>query len=146
MPINNVSGAFNVGRDCTLVLMGPFGRVDLPNVTGFDAKQETAAIKVDRLDGVQLNAEVPKGWTGSFEMERGSSAVDDLIADIETGWMTNGSYANSTIYQYIKEADGSTSTYQFTDASLKLSDAGSWKGDASVKQRLDFMAGRRQRV
>ena len=146
MPINNAAGSFNVGRDCTLVLMGPFGRVDLPNVTGFEAKQESASVKVDRLDGVQLSAELPKGWTGSFDLERGSSVVDDLFAQIENGWFTTGAYANSTIYQYISETDGSTSTYQFIDASLKFSDAGSWKGDASVKQKVDFMAGRRQRV
>ncbi len=28
---------FSLGRDCTLVVMGPFGRVDLTHVTGFEA-------------------------------------------------------------------------------------------------------------
>ena len=146
MAITQGSGSFSVGRDCSVVLMGPFGRVDIPNVMGFDCKQETAAIKVDRLDGVQMNAELPKGWTGSFDVERGGSSVDDLFSNIEAAWYLSGSIINSTIYQYIQEPNGSTSTYQFDNCSLKLDDSGAGKGDASVKQKISFMANRRRRV
>ena len=76
------SNEFSVGRDCQLVVMGPFGRVDLAHVTGFDSRQQTASIRVDRIDGRQMAAELPKGWEGMFELERGSSAADDFIARI----------------------------------------------------------------
>ena len=79
MPSSN----FSVGRDCQLVVMGPFGRVDLTHVTGFDSRQHTASIRVDRIDGTQLAAELPKGWEGMYELERGSAAADDFIARIE---------------------------------------------------------------
>ncbi len=144
--IAQTQGSFDTGRQITLVLIGPFGRVDLPNVTGFDAKQQMATVKVDRLDGVQMNASLPKGWTGSFELERGSAVIDALFDQIENAWFTSGSYKAGSIYQYVDEADESVSTFQFDNVALTLSESGNWKSDQSVKQRVDFVANRRRRV
>jgi hypothetical protein len=142
MPFNT----FSVGSDCQIVVMGPFGRVDLAHVTGFEARQMTMAIRVDRLDGVQLGAELPKGWSGSFSLDRGSSAVDDFIAQIEQVYLAGQSIGAGTLYQYINEPDGSTSTYQFNGVVFKLTSAGVYKGDAPVTQRLDFYASGRTNV
>ncbi len=137
---------FSVGRDCQLVVMGPSGRVDLTHVTGFESRQITHPIRVDRLDGTQMAAELPKGWEGSFEIERGTSAVDDFIAAAESLYFANGRVPPGTLYQYVTETDGSTSTYQYDSAVFKLASAGAWKGDASVKQKLEFFATRRKRI
>ena len=137
---------FSVGRDCQLVLLGPFGRVDLTHVTGFESRQRTAAVRVDRIDGTQLGAELPKGWEGFFELERGSSAVDDLVAQMEATYHAGGTVAVGSLFQYVNETDGSTSTYQYDGAVFKLSQAGSWRGDQSVKQRLEFFASTRRRI
>ncbi len=142
MPTN----AFTLGRDVQLVVIGPQGRVDLANVTAFDSRQMTQPIRIDRLDGTQLAAELPKGWEGSFELERGSSAVDDFIAAAEKAYFTTGQLPASTLYQYVSEANGSTSTFQYDGAVFKLAAAGAWRGDAAVKQKLDFFATRRTRV
>lgn len=142
MPASN----FSVGRDCQLVVIGPTGRIDLTHVTGFESRQNTQPIRVDRLDGVQMGAELPKGWEGSFELERGSSAVDDFIAAAEQTFYTNGNVPTCTLYQYVAEANGSTSTYQYDTVVFKLSGAGTWKGDQSVKQKLEFFASRRTRI
>lgn len=137
---------FSVGRDCQVVVLGAYGRVDLTHVTGFEARQMTASVRVDRIDGVQLGAELPKGWDGSFELERGNSAVDDFAAQLEADFHAGNSPAPGTLYQYIAESDGSTSTYQFDNVVFKLVSSGMWRGDASVKQRLDFFASSRRRV
>jgi hypothetical protein len=50
------------------------------------------------------------------------------------------------MYQYISEPDGSTSTYQYENVSFRLSSAGQWKGDSSVRQKLEFFAARRRRI
>ncbi len=142
MPINS----FSIGRDCQLVIMGPQGRVDLTYVTGFESRQITHSVRLDRLDGVPMGAELPKGWEGSFEVERGTSAVDDFIAASEQIFLSQGSLPAGTVYQYVSEVDGSTSTYQYVGVVFKLVNAGSWKGDASVKQKLEFFATQRQRV
>jgi hypothetical protein len=142
MPVNS----FSIGRDCQLVLMGPFGRVDLTYVTGFDSRQVTQSVRLDRLDGVPMGAELPKGWEGSFEVERGTSAVDDFFALSEQAFFNNGSLPAGTVYQYVAEVDGSVSTYQYSGVVFKLANAGSWRGDAPVKQKLDFFATQRVRV
>ena len=142
MPYNT----FSVGSDCQLVVMGPFGRVDLSHVTGFEANQLTLPVRIDRLDGVQLGAELPKGWSGSFALDRGTSAADDFIAAIEQAYLAGQTIGAGTLYQYVNEPDGSTSTYQFTGAVFKLTSAGSYKGDAAVAQKLDFFASSRKRV
>ena len=142
MPANT----FSTGRDTQLVIIGPNGRVDLSHVTGFESQQLTHPIRIDRLDGVHMAAELPKGWDGHFELERGNSAVDDFIASLEQAWFAGGQLPAATLYQYVTEPNGSTSTYQYTGVVFRFSQAGTWKGNASVKQRLDFYASRRQRI
>ena len=142
MPANT----FSTGRDTQLVIIGPTGRVDLSHVTGFESQQLTHAIRIDRLDGVHMAAELPKGWSGHFEMERGSSVVEDFIASLEQAWFAGGQLPAATLYQYVTEPNGSVSTYQYTGVVFRFSKAGAWKGDASVKQQLDFFASRRQRI
>jgi hypothetical protein len=137
---------FSIGRDTQLVVMGPGGRVDISHVTGFESRQLTAPIRVSRLDGSQLGAELPKGWEGSFEVERGTSALDDFIYSVEQGFYNGSGSQTGTIYQYVTETDGSVSTYQFDGVVFKLASAGVWKGDASVKQKLEFFATRKKRI
>jgi hypothetical protein len=142
MPYNT----FTVGSDCQIVVMGPFGRVDLAHVTGFEAHQVTVPLRVDRLDGVQLGAELPRGWTGTFLLDRGSSAVDDFIAQIEQAYNAGQTVNAGTLYQYVNEPNGSMSTYQFSNVVFKLTSAGSYRGDAAVAQKLDFFASSRARI
>lgn len=149
MPAN----MFSTGRDCQLVVIGPPGssgqagsRVDLTHVTAFESKQKTHAIRIDRMDGVHMAAELPKGWEGYFELERGNSAADDFIAMLEQAWHANGELLGGTLYQYVTETDGSVSTYQYDGTVFRLASSGAWKGDSAVKQRLEFFASRRKRV
>jgi hypothetical protein len=137
---------FSVGRDCQVVVLGAYGRVDLVHVTGFESRQMTASVRVDRIDGLQLGAELPKGWEGTFDLERGNSAVEDFVGQLEAAYYNGQSPAPGTLYQYISEADGSTSTYQFNNVVFRLASAGLWKGDASVKQKLEFFASTRVRM
>jgi hypothetical protein len=137
---------FNTGKDCQVVVLGPFGRVDLEHVTGFESRQITASVRVDRMDGTMVGAELPKGWDGSFDIERGSSSADDLVAQIEQSYLTGTTPAAGTLYQYIDEIDGSTSTYQYNGVAFKLTSSGLYKGDSSVKQRLEFFATSRSSV
>lgn len=137
---------FSVGRDSQVVVMGPYGRVDLTHVTGFQSRQLTASVRVNRIDGTQLGAELPKGWEGQFELERGNSGAEDFIARVEADFYAGKAPATGTMYQYIAESDGSTTTYQFDGVVFRLAQAGAWRGDASVKQQLEFFASTRTRL
>jgi hypothetical protein len=138
--------AFSVGIDTQLVVIGPSGRIDLAHVTGFDSRQITHSIRVNRLDGSQMGMEVPKGWEGSFELDRGDSTVEDFIASMEQDYYNGVMDALSSMYQYVSEVDGSTSTYQYDSVVFHLSNAGQWRGDVAVRQKLEFFASRRMRI
>lgn len=140
------SNSFSLGRDCQLVVVGPFGRVDLAHVTGFETRQVTHPVRVDRIDGVRMAAELPKGWDGVFELERGSPVAEDFVVQLESAYFNGGAIVTSTLYQYVSETDGSTSTYQFDSVVFRLAHSGAWRGDSSVRQRLEFHAARRKRV
>ena len=137
---------FSIGRDTQLVVIGPSGRVDLSYVTGFEAKQITQSIRVNQLNGSTLGTELPKGWEGAFELERGDSTVEDFIAAAEQQFFNGATSTPGMMYQYVNETDGSTSTYQYDGVTFKLASAGQWRGDSSVKQRLEFFATRRRRI
>jgi hypothetical protein len=126
--------------------MGPSGRVDISHVTGFESRQLTSPVRISRLDGTQLGAELPKGWEGNFEVERGTSALDDFISGLEQNFYSGTDNQTSTMYQYVTETDSSVSTYQFDGVVFKLTSAGAWKGDSSVKQKLEFYATRKRRI
>ena len=77
---------FSTGRDTQLVVIGGTGRIDLSHVTSFESRQMTQSIRVSRLDGNHIGVELPKGWEGSFELERGDSTVEDFIAVTEQAY------------------------------------------------------------
>jgi hypothetical protein len=137
---------FSVGRDTQLVVVGPSGVINLVHVTAFESRQVTQSVRVNRLDGSQMGMELPKGWEGSFELERGDSVVEDFIAATEQSYYSGSMSTTSTMYQYVLETDGSTSTYQYDSVVFRLSNAGLWKGDAAVKQKLELFASRRRRI
>jgi hypothetical protein len=137
---------FSIGRDTQLVIMGPAGRVDISHVVGFESRQITTPVRVSRIDGTQLGTELPKGWEGTFEVERGNSVLDDFIAGLEQDYYAGRPISPGSMYQYVTESDGSVSTYQFDSVVFKLTSAGNWKGDASVKQKLEFFATQRRRI
>lgn len=137
---------FSIGRDTQLVVIGPHGRVDLSHVTAFESRQMTQSVRVNRLDGNHLGMELPKGWEGSFETERGDSVMEDFIARMEQDFFNGSMSAHGTMYQYVSEADGSVSTFQYDSVVFRLVNAGHWRGDAPVKQKLEFFASRRRRI
>jgi hypothetical protein len=141
---------FSLGRATSIVLTHPLaqtagGRVDLQHVTGFHATQTYNSPKVDRLDGVTLSKDVPKGWTFTIDIERGNQQVDLLQSAVETAWYTLGTAPYGSMTQYTQEQDGSVSTYQYDNVSLKI-DSGDWKDDAAVKQKITGTASRRRQV
>ncbi len=143
MPVSN-NGVLNIsiGRDVSVVLTVAGQTIDLQNVTGFEATPQYANLRVDRLDGMVLNAELPKGWTGRFMLERANDNLDAFFAQGEALWISGGTLQNGTITQAITEADGSTSRYQFTNCALKFG-AQNWKPEAPVAMEVSFIATQR---
>ena len=138
---------FNIGKQCSAVIIGPFGRLDLALITEFMAKQVVDKVKVKPLNGPPIEKHLPGGWEGGFKLDRANSAADDFIALVESGyWAGTSNVPVCTLFQYVTELNGSLSTYQFDGVALHLSDAGSYKANEAVKQSVDFFASTRKRV
>lgn len=139
MPMNG----FSVGKDVTLNLVTATGPVALSLITGFKSKPETIDVKIRGIDGITRHLVFPDGWTGSLEIERQDSTLDDLWAQFENNYYAGLNNLPNTIIETITEVNGALSQYMYQGVQIKLDDAGDWSGDKSVKQQLSFMAERR---
>ena len=138
-----MSFTYTIGRNCQVVLLWNGARVDISDVTGFSAIQEVKHQRADPLNSTPVEFTTPSGWRGEFLVDRGNSAVDDLIVAIESAYWNAGTIGSGTIYQYVTEPDSSLSTYEFVGVSLVLSSAGSFQADTIVRQKIGFFASQR---
>jgi hypothetical protein len=139
MPMNS----FSVGRDITLAITTPGGQLSLGTVTKFSSKQDTTSSKLKLLDGRIFHQRFPDGWSGSMEIERTDSTLDDYMAQVEANYFAGMNETPCSITEIIQEPDGSVSEYQYTGVIFSLSNAGDWVGDTTIKQSLNWVASRR---
>ncbi len=137
---------YSIGRDCQVVLLWNGIRVDLRDVIGFQAQQQVKLQRSDPLNSVPIEFNTPSGWRGQFMVDRGSSALDDLVAAIEAAFWNAGVIGSGTIYQYLNEPDGSVSTYEFVGVALTFTDSGHYKAENIVTQTVSFFASQRNRI
>lgn len=142
MPANG----FNIGKDVTLDIVTPTGMLRPRIKTGFQSKQETHSIQVMGLDGVNRFDELPAGWSGTFDLDRGDSTVDDFFAQRETDYYNGASTPNITITETISEVSGAVSQYRYTGVILKLEDAGNKQGDKQIAMKIGFKAAKRLKI
>ncbi len=130
---------FNTGRDCSVVILHPLapaGRLDLPIVTMFDPKVAWHDIKSSAIDGLTRTRHIFENATFSVQIDRSDATLDNFVMAMVRAYQVTGSVPDGSIFQYVTEADGSTTTTQGTGVSFKLDDLGSWKKDSAVPQTL----------
>jgi len=145
MPVILGTGTFNVGRDCQVVVNGPDGRdLQIDNITEFEIDPAFMPIKIDLLNGVQMNAQLPKGGSGHIAFERNGPAIDRFFANLENTWYQQGLYRVGSIDQYITEPNGA-SAWSHTNIAMTWK-PGMWRGDQSIKTVINFMYDRRLEI
>ncbi len=142
MPVNS----FSVGRDCTLTIVTASGPLNLNLITGFQSAPDMAEVKVKGLDGITRHVRFFDGWRGKFMVERADSTVDDYFAQLEANYYAGINEQPATLTETITEVSGAVTQYRYLKVLLKLDDAGEWKGDATVKQSLSFVAAQRLKI
>lgn len=143
MPMNN----FSIGRDVSLDIVGQNGQIVSFNlITTFDAKQVTEKVTIRGLDGTVRYLEIPEGWDGTIGITRGDRALDNFIASLEALYYAGGNVLGQAITETIEEPDGSLSQWRYEGVMFKLDDAGSWKGNGDVAQKLSWCASRKRQV
>jgi hypothetical protein len=142
MPLNG----FSIGRDTSTTISTADGVLRPTLITKFTTKRDSTEKKVKGLDGITRTLSFPDGWSGSFEIDRQDSAIDDHFANVDANYYSGLDQSPGTIMQTIQEPNGSVRQYQFVGVTLKLDDAGDWVSDDTVKQKLSFSAERRIKV
>ncbi|MBV8048998.1 MAG: hypothetical protein JO171_17750 [Paludibacterium sp.] len=136
-------GGFNTGKDVSLDINTPNGPMRISKIMSFDSKPKTTSTELTPLNGQTDELLVPKGWSGTFEVERTDATLDKWWAQFETDYYNGVSQPAATITETIQEVDGSTSTFRYTNVILKLEGAGKKEGDKTIRQSVTFTARRR---
>ena len=134
---------FNTGRDCTVVILHPLapgGRIDLPLVTDFDVKPKYHDISSNGIDGFTRTMHVPQNLDVMFSVDRSDPTIDTFCSALWTSYRATGRIPAGSVYQYVTELNGSTTTTNFTSVVFKPDDLGSWKKDSAVAQKLSGTA------
>ena len=142
MPIQG----FSTGKDITLAVITTGGALTLGGITSFESRQMTTGLDFKGIDGTNKYAELPIGWEGSFDLDRSNSQADDFFAGYEATYYAGGDPGVATITETINEANGAITQYRYNGVALKYAEAGSWKGDAKVTQRISFRCTARVKV
>jgi hypothetical protein len=142
MPVNS----FSVGKDLTFTLVGPNGNITLNGLTDYTTKPMFTKLKHKGLDGNVQHAAIPDGWEITIKLDRQDPVLDQFFASQEAAYFAGTNVSNGTISENIQEVNGSVSKFQYTNVSLTLEDAGTYKGDAFVPITLMGSASRRQQL
>jgi hypothetical protein len=137
---------FTVGRDCSAVLISPYGgNVTLPLTTTINMTPEYNTASSVPLNTPPIERDLPKGHRVTIAFDRMDGTVDKLFSQIEAGWWAGGTpdggtNASASFYIYVNEATGGQTTYQYAGCSMKLTNSGSISPDAPVKQEIALFA------
>lgn len=137
------NNGFSVGRDISLDIIDSKGPVRFGLITGFERKPLSKEEEVEGLDGVTRYLNSPKGYSGTFDIERQDSQLDKYFAQMEADFYAGQNMMPCEIQETIAEADGSITTFRYIGVALKFDDSGAWKGVSLVKQKVSFKASRR---
>jgi hypothetical protein len=139
------TGRFTTGKDISLVIQTPLGPLQV-QLTDFTANPKVGTLESTQITGRTISAYTPRGWDVSFKFDRFDSTADDYWAAFEAQYYAGVDQLPGTIFQTIKENDGSVSSYQFNGVVIKLDKAGDYAGDKKVDQSFSGMATERVKV
>lgn len=136
---------FSVGKDLSIQVVTSSGTVlAIAGETAAEFRAMYNERNSHGLDGINRFIPIPAGWEGTIELDRRDPGVEDFYAAQETGYYQGQGIAASTITQNITNPDGSMTSWQYTGVMFTFREAGNWRGDDKVTQRMDFKASQRQ--
>lgn len=164
-----MTAPYSIGRNCRITVLWRGSRIDLKNVSHFQARQITQVLTSRPCNSAEtLRWTVPDGWQGHFSLPRADRSLDKLFSEIEssfrnagivgspggqklvtdkeTGKQTLNKFSDipgGKIYQYISEPNGSTTTIEYNMASFRI-EAGQWRSSSIVNQIVEFYASTRE--
>lgn len=142
MPLQGIS----TGKDIVLNFQDSNGQAEFCRVKSFTSSQMTTNIESQALDGINRPFNIPKGWKGSFDMERTSSATEDYIAYLEGLYYSGQNQPYITITETITEQNSFITQYQYVNCVLVFDDTGTRTADNYITQKVSFTASQRNKL
>jgi hypothetical protein len=137
---------FTVGRDCSAVLISPYGtQITLVLGTQITSKPEYKVAKSDPLNSPPIERALPAGHRLTFSYDRTGPQIDQLFAQIEANWWAGGTpdggtNASGSVYIYVNEPTGGTTTYNYAGVTFSQTDSGTITQENPVKGELTAFA------
>jgi hypothetical protein len=132
---------FNIGSDCQVILIGPFGEIQLENETKFMVDPVNKILSTSNLDGTFPKRTVPGYWKGSIMFNRADSTADDLAQAINNANTAGVPVPNGTIEQTVYNIlDGTRSTYTYSQVAFDVKSLGTFENSKEVPQEIIFEA------
>lgn len=132
----------NVGVDYTISYYdGTQGvLIDLGDVQDVKINGLKHDIKTMPYNDVPRYGYVPDGYKIDFTITRSTSTLEDLMATLSSNFNSGSVQKPGFLNETIKNADGTTSRYQYTNMVVFLTDHGSISRDKVVTLRLEGYA------
>ncbi|NHN84476.1 hypothetical protein GOB93_07430 [Acetobacter musti] len=141
-----MSSLYTIGRQGSIILIWNGTRIDLEDVVDFQVRQEIKVQRTNPLNKPPIEFNTPAGWRGSFTIDRGNYALDDLFNADELAFWNSNTISSGVLYCYIQETDGSTSKYEYSGLTLSFSNAGKFNAEDIVTQTVQFFASQRRAI
>ncbi|NHN85891.1 hypothetical protein GOB93_14745 [Acetobacter musti] len=135
-----------IGRNTDIVILWGGFRVDLPGVQAFSASQIVDEIRQHPFNNDPCAADLPAGWRGQVTFIRDAGSFDALTASIEANFLDGCVVNTGALFQYIREPDGSQSTFEFAGLTFRAENTGAYQASGVVRQTLGFTASRRRKL
>ena len=142
------SNGMNTGVDYSFIFYDSTsgGLLEINDVQDVKVMAQKHDLKNMRYNGPPKYGFVPDGFRIDMTITRTSSVLEDTMVAFEqafnNGEIIKPGYLNETI----KNPDGSTSKYQYTDCVLFLTDHGDVSREKPVSMKLEGMASQKVRL
>lgn len=136
MPING----YSTGKDLIVTLSdNNQGLITTTRAKQVTWKQNAKIQTTQPMDGFTRHLQIPGGWDVTMDYERTDNSLDTYIINVENKYLNTGASAPLITMQFsIAEQSGAISTYVFTGGQFTYEDAGTWKSDDYITQKVGF--------
>lgn len=145
-----VQNTFDIGQQVELVLVSPDGTPiqSFGFLTEFQSTAEKHAIELYGINNAGYRAirVVEKGWKGTFSFARLGGMADFIQWTEEANYFNGGTQNYYTIYETIREQDGTLTEYQFLGVAITGFDGGTVRQDNEIPMKIDFSAATRPQL
>ncbi len=140
------SGNPTIGRNGSAVIVVNGSRIDFSKITQIMARPRYNTVSSNPLNSPPVENYLPNGWDLTFNVDRYSSAGDDLATTLDNAFWSNQTIASGTIYITVNNPDGSVTEHEYQNCSFRFTSTGTYSGDAVVNYTVAAFAAQRNNL